>query len=231
LDSFDPKELITRNTVIARRVSSAVRLSAQDPAAEWRSARPIRFSTDWRGQSPDPELETEVRILWSPSTLYLRFTCRYRQLFVFDDSDLNGRRDRLWDRDVVEAFLQPPDLTSKSVAFNSTSRYRAFYKEFEIAPNSMWIDLDISPSGLNDLKSGLARSVQVNEANKTWAAELAIPMNALTTNFDPKAQWRANFFRAEGKIEPRTYMAWQPTHTPEPNFHVPESFGALGFAP
>jgi alpha-galactosidase len=231
VDSLHPEELKTRNTVIGRRVSSPVRLSAQDPAAEWRSARSIHFSADWRGQNSDPELETEVRILWSPSILYLRFTCRYRQLFVFDDSELNGRRDQLWERDVVEAFLQPPELGAKSNISVSNSRYRAFYKEFEVAPNGMWIDLDISPPGLTDLKSGLTRSVHVNEAKKTWTAELAIPMNTLTANFDPNAEWRANFFRVEGKIERRTYMAWQPTHTPEPNFHVPESFGILEFEP
>ena len=27
--------------------------------------------------------------------------------FLFEDSDPNGRRDHLWDRDVAEAFLQP----------------------------------------------------------------------------------------------------------------------------
>lgn len=192
---------------------------------------PTRFATDWRRQNPDPALATEVRVLWSPSTLYLRFTCRYRELFVFDDSEPNGRRDQLWERDVVEAFLQPPDLHAKSEKHVSKSRYRAFYKEFEIAPNGMWIDLDISPSGIADPKSGLTRSVHMNEAIKTWNAELAIPMNALTTNFDPNADWRANFFRVEGRVEPRNYMAWQATRTPQPDFHVPESFGRLKFQP
>jgi alpha-galactosidase len=192
---------------------------------------PIRFATHWRGQNPDPALATEVRALWSPSTLYFRFTCCYREIFVFDDSEANGRRDQLWERDVVEAFLQPPDLHAKSEKPVSNSRYRAFYKEFELAPNGMWIDLNISPSGLANLKSGLTRSVHMNEATKTWNAELAIPMRALTTNFDPNAEWRANFFRVEGRVEPRNYMAWQATHTPQPDFHVPESFGRLKFQP
>ena len=52
-------------------------------------------------------------------------------------------------------------------------------------------------------------------------------MKALTPNFDPKAIWRANFYRIEGKEEPRTYMAWQATGTPQPNFHVPSAFGSL----
>ena len=150
--------------------------------------------------------------------LYLRFECRYRELFVFEDSDSNGRRDHLWDRDVAEAFLQP-----------DPSRER-YYREFEVSPNGMWIDLDIFPGGLADLKSGMKRSVFLDEKAQRWAAELAIPMKALTTNFDPKAVWRANFYRVEGKEEPRAYLAWRPTGTPEPNFHVPAAFGRLRFA-
>lgn len=197
-------------------------LNSARPSPEWERARPIRFSSDWQGKNPDSELETEVRVLWSPATLHLRLVCQYRQLFVFEDSELNGRRDRLWDRDVAEAFLQPPRTAAD--ARHST------YKEFEIAPNGMWIDLDISPAGLADLNSGLTRSVHVDEAKQIWAAELAIPMKSLTAHFDPSQTWRANFYRVEGKAEPRAYLAWRPTHTPKPNFHVPEKFGILAFS-
>lgn len=223
-------------TIIAHRIFRDLRLDPDHSDEQWDFAEPTRFSADWRGQSPDPELETEVRLLWSPSTLYLRFLCRYRKLFFFDGSEPNGRRDQLWERDVAEAFLQPSDLIAKSRPGqagqqSSASRPYAFYKEFEVAPNGLWIDLDISPSGLADLKSGLTRSVHINQAKKTWAAEMAIPMDALTANFDPDAVWRANFFRVEGKTGPRSYMAWLPTHTPQPNFHIPQAFGILKFEP
>ena len=59
---------------------------------------------------------------------------------------------------------------------------------------------------------------------------MAIPVKAITAQFDPATIWRANFYRVEGKFEPRNYMAWQPTHTPLPNFHVPQKFGTLRFA-
>jgi alpha-galactosidase len=93
----------------------------------------------------------------------------------------------------------------------------------------MWVDLDIFPGGRADLKSGLRKSVFLDEKTKSWAAELAIPMKSLTSEFDPKAVWRANFFRVEGRQEPRKYLAWRPTHSPEPNFHVPSAFGTLRF--
>ena len=226
--------------ISACRVTNEIRLDAANSAKEWESAQPARFDADWRGRDSDPALETEVRVLWSPSTLYLRFACRYHELFVFEDSDPNGRRDHLWDRDVAEAFLQPdyPALEVDRVAPDALVRGGAdegvrpymFYKEFEIAPNGMWIDLDISPAGLADLKSGLTRSVHVDSQRKIWTAEMAIAMKAITAKFDPGAVWRANFYRVEGRAEPRQYMAWQPTHTPQPNFHVPQAFGTLRFA-
>lgn len=204
-------------TISALRVAREIPLDARHPAPDWSLAPPITFCADWQGQNPDPARQTEVRVLWTPATLYLRFQCRYRELFVFEDSGSNGRRDHLWDRDVAEAFLQP-----------DPSRLR-YYREFEVSPNGMWIDLDIFPGGLNDLKSGLQRSVWLDREHHTWTAELAIPMTALTSNFDPAAVWRANFYRVEGQEEPRFYSAWQPTNTPQPNFHVPEAFGNLRF--
>jgi len=206
------------NTIIATRIAGDLALDARHAAPEWTHAEPIRFSADWQGKNTDPGLETEVRVLWSPEMLYLRFACRYRELFVFEDSDPNGRRDHLWDRDVAEAFLQPPPAVGKN------------YKEFEVAPNGMWIDLDIFPAGLADLKSGMTRSVYIDKPKKVWTAELAIPMKSLTQHFDPAQPWRANFYRVEGPSEPRKYLAWQATNTPEPQFHVPERFGTIRFA-
>ena len=204
--------------IVAPYVEGEIRLDAAHPAAEWQKAHPAVFCSDWQGKNPDEQRETQVRVLWSSQVLYLRFECRYRDLHVFTDSDTNGRRDHLWDRDVAEVFLQP-----------DPSRER-YYREFEVSPNGMWIDLDIFPGGLADLKSGLKKSVILDTDGHKWTAELAIPLKALTPNFDPKAIWRANFYRVEGKEEPRAYMAWQPTGTPTPNFHVPSAFGRLRFA-
>jgi alpha-galactosidase len=220
-------------TITARRITSEIPLDACNPAPEWAHASPVKFCADWQGHNPDPARQTEVRVLWTPHTLFLRFICRYRELFLFDDSDPSGRRDQLWDRDVAEAFLQP-----------DRSQPRC-YKEFEVSPNGMWIDLEIgqpsevspgdqcgdsAPTSPQNLQSGLTRSVWLNREQAIWVAEMAIPMKALTANLDSAALWRANFYRVEGKREPRFYSAWQPTNTPQPNFHVPEAFGYLRFA-
>ena len=68
---------------------------------------------------------------------------------------------------MAETFLQPDPSREQ------------FYKEFEVSPNGMWIDLDIGPGQLDELKSGLQRSVVLDEKEQRWFAELAIPMKAL----------------------------------------------------
>jgi alpha-galactosidase len=184
----------------------------------WRATPPIRFSTDWKGENPNPRRETEVRLLWTPEMLFVRFQVRYLSLNVFLEADYNGRRDRLWERDVCEVFLQPqPDKARR-------------YREFEISPNGMWLDLDIGPGTKRNLESGMWRRVEVDELKKRWWAQLALPMESIIEPFDPAVVWRANFYRCEGTEEPRFYSAWCPTKTPEPNFHVPEAFGRLIFA-
>jgi alpha-galactosidase len=213
-----PEHGVTTDTATAVRLIGDVDGEGLPPDAAWKTAPQLRFNTDWQGQNADGLRETEVRLLWTPETLYLRFEARYRSITVFPDAESNGRRDQLWDRDVCEAFLQP----------EPSELWR--YKEFEVAPNGFWIDLDIAPGEKHDLRSGLRRRVDVDEENKRWRAVLALPMKSVVQRFDPSAVWRVNFYRVEGAQEPRFYSAWRPTRTAEPNFHVPEVFGRLIFA-
>jgi hypothetical protein len=186
-------------------------------AAWWERTPAIRFERDWRGEQAGPQRGTEVRLLWNAQTLFLRFLARYRELHVFSDARADGWRDELWERDVAEAFLQPGANDAR------------VYKELEVSPNGFWIDLNIAHGQKEEMRSGLRRRVMHDAEAQTWTAELAVPMQSLTPAFDPKRSWRANFFRVEGKVEPRFYSAWSPTLTSVPNFHVPEAFGHLEF--
>jgi alpha-galactosidase len=208
---------IRTDVAFAVRLVTAVDAEGFPAARDWEMAPPVRFCADWQGKNADPQRETEVRALWTCEWLYLRFIARYWTITVFSDAEANGRRDQLWDRDVCEVFLQPP--RSKP----------GCYKEIEVAPNGFWIDLDIAPGEKHDSRSGLRRRANVDEQDKTWQAVLALPMGKLTERFALPTVWRTNFFRVEGALEPRFYSAWRPTHTPQPNFHVPEAFGGLVF--
>lgn len=205
------------DTAFAVRLASRLAADGFPEEQAWELAPPLRFHSDWQGKNADVQRATEVRLLWTPEFLFLRFEARYRAITVFADAQPSGWRDELWNRDVCEAFLQPPGTTGRN------------YKEFEVAPNGFWIDLDIVNGEKQDLASGLKRKVAINEEAKTWGAVLALPIRSIVERFDSRAVWRVNFYRVEGQAEPRFYSAWRPTHTPQPNFHVPEAFGALVF--
>ncbi len=182
---------------------------------DWEGVEPVAFCYDWRGENEDPQRETRVQLLWSPDYLFMRFLCRYKNLYVFEDS--NSRRDKLWLRDVAEVFIQPGEADPVR------------YKEFEISPNGDWLDLDIHERRRSILFCDLASRVVVNPDAHIWTAEMGIPIKCMTAAFDPDGIWRLNFFRIEGPEPNRFYSAWQPTFTPKPDFHVPEFFGELRF--
>jgi alpha-galactosidase len=205
--------------VIAVRLRRPVDASGFPVEQDWQRAEPVTFCHDWQGKNEDPQRSTEVCVLWADDQIYLHFRCRYRSIHVFSDADPNGRRDELWERDVAEAFLQADQFGEK------------YYKEFEVSPNGQWLDLDITPQGLAHIGSGMKSRVAVDESAKIWIAELAVPIGAITSAFDPAQSWRVNFFRCEGCDPERFYSAWQPTETDTPNFHVPQKFGWLRFEP
>ena len=208
---------IRTDTAFAVQLAGTVDGNGLPLERAWEAAPPVRFSADWQGKNADKLRETDVRLLWNKEFLFLRFDARYRSISVFADAEPSGRRDKLWNRDVCEVFLQP------------RGSHPNYYKELEVAPNGLWVDLEIAPGETRDLHSGLRRHVTIDEAQKQWHAALAVPMKSLTARFEMPAVWRVNFFRVEGAEEPRFYSAWRPTNTPKPNFHVPEAFGALVF--
>ena len=203
------------NQIIASKLDRLLSNDGLPPASAWEKASPVMFCSDWRGEHPDSQRETQVRLLWSHEFLFLRFICRYREIYVYEGG--NSRRDKLWEKDVAEAFIRPPQNDLRH------------YLEFEISPNGDWLDLDIAPGEKTILFCDMKSRVTIDSHASAWSAELAIPINCLTSTFSPDDIWNVNLFRIEGAEPSRFYSAWLPTNTPQPNFHVPEAFGELQF--
>ena len=203
------------NQVTATRLKGSLDDGGFPSDAAWTGTEQVTFCSDWRAENPDPMRETSVRLLWSHEHLFIRFHCRYREIFVYPGAAC--RRDKLWLRDVAELFIQ-----------HETDELRR-YREFEISPNGDFLDLEIAPGSKKILYCDLRSRAALHHEAGTWTAEIAIPMNCLTPSFDPGKTWRLNFFRIEGQDPRRFYSSWIPTFAPQPNFHVPEVFAALKF--
>jgi Carbohydrate family 9 binding domain-like len=188
----------------------------------WQDCQPITINHYWSGEPAMLSRHAEARICRSSEALNVRFVCRQQEPLVVAD---NPRTDRktlgLWDRDVCEIFLAP-DPTDPSRYF-----------EFEAAPNGEWIDLGIiiTPTGREtdwDFASGFTTAARL--ANDQFLIGMRIPWSDAIPKPKSGEVWRVNLFRCVGPESPERYLAWQPTKTEEPNFHVPEVFGTLRFA-
>ena len=206
--------------IVARYTSHA--LSAADFENEiWQKCTPVTIEHYWSAEPAPVARHAEARICWSNDALHVRFLGNQKEPLVLSE---NPRTDKktlgLWDRDVCEIFLAPDP--------SNISRYF----EFEAAPTGEWVDLGITltPSGRVtdwDYASGLEAAARIDEDQ--LLVGMRIPWSDVLPKPEPGELWRVNVFRCVGPEAPERYLAWLPTRTPEPNFHVPEAFGWLRF--
>lgn len=187
----------------------------------WKKARWAKFDHDWADKRRYPQSETWVATGWTPGQFYLAYQCRYSSLNVYQEGDPAKDKWGLWERDVVEAFLNPDPA------------HVNHYFEFEVAPNNLWVDLkiDLDHKPFNDASwnSGYTHATRVGKS--VWTCEMRIPVASMAEHgyeIRPGAEWRGNFFRMDGKGE-RRGLCWSPTLTPRMNFHVPTRFGLIRF--
>ena len=189
--------------------------------SEWEKAKPARLDHYWSGEPAPKERHAEARILWSSKALHLRFVCHQAEPQIISSNPEKSKKTMgLWDRDVCEIFIAPdPNVIER-------------YFEFEAAPTGEWLDVAIHWSPENresdwEFQSHMTTAARVEKDRVTIA--MRIPWNHWIHKPEKKERWRINLLRCVGKDPDRGYLAWQPTRTPEPNFHVPQVFGWLVF--
>lgn len=188
----------------------------------WQAAQPITIDHYWSGEPAPASRHAEARIYWSNEALHVRFVGVQKEpLIVAENPRIDQKTLGLWDRDVCEIFLAP-DASNPSRYF-----------EFEAAPTGEWIDLGIvvQPDGREtdwDFISGFTTAAKL--AGDRLFIGMRIPWSEAIPKPAAGDVWRVNLFRCIGPEAPERYLAWLPTRTPEPNFHVPEVFGTLLFA-
>jgi hypothetical protein len=187
----------------------------------WNLADAITISTYWNGSNAPRGRSFEARLLWSRAFMYVRFDCEQEgPLIVSDQPDATKKTVELWERDVCEIFVAP----------DTTDLNRYF--EFEVAPTGEWLDLGIvaGPDGREtdwDYSSGMRSAARIDHDLVLLA--LQVPWKAFGRVPESGDIWAGNLFRCVGTGPDRGYLAWHPTMTDQPNFHVPRRFGSLRF--
>jgi len=190
----------------------------------WKKAERQHCDVDWNSGQRIHEAETYVASLWSTSQVYFAFWCKYGVLNIYEGEGTSKERWELWNRDVVEVFLNPDP------------RRPLHYYEFEVSPNNQWIDLEINkekePFNEAGWDSGFEHATRVDSKNHLWTCEMKISLKSLRVDgLRPGQEWRLNLYRADGPGDDsqRRFMSWSPNPGSKPSFHQPEGFGLIRF--
>lgn len=187
----------------------------------WKAAEPICVDSYWSGMKAPTGRQFRADLLWSDTALYARFEAdQAGEIVMSDRPQLEEKSMNLWDRDVCEIFVAPDRAQPRK------------YFEFEAAPTGEWLDVALdSTSGerVSDwgYASGMKTAAKVEDGRVVIA--LTIPWEAFGRRPEAGDVWLGNILRCVGKDPGRGYLAWQPTMTEQPNFHVPERFGEFRF--
>jgi alpha-galactosidase len=190
-------------------------------ASEWKKAAMVNIATSWDGTAAAPGRRFSARLIYSDVGLYVLFTGKQNEdLVISMQPVLNKKSIGLWERDVFEIFLAPEAEDPKR------------YFEFEVSPVGEWLDVALEILDGNRVSdwnfcSGMqvVSRIEIGQV----AAALFIPFRAFGIAPVPGDVWRGNLFRCIGHGPDRGFLAWKPTHTPKPDFHVPAAFGRLEF--
>ena len=213
--------MVDADIVEARHTASDPDVTDLD-STEWSEAAPVQIDRYWSGEPAPVGRHAEARILWSGQALFVRYVCNQAEPLVVNDYPQTITKTMyLWDRDVCEIFIAP-DL-------NVAKRYF----EFEVAPTGEWMDIGLDwTAGKRksdwQFRSGMTTAARIEKDCVTMA--MRIPWTKRLPAPERGERRRANLFRCVGSDPKLRYLAWQPTRTPQPFFHVPEAFGWLVFS-
>jgi alpha-galactosidase len=187
----------------------------------WNKSEPVYLTKLWSGKDAEECRQAKVCLFWNRKAMFVRFEASQTEPFFINHTIDNTRKSiGLWEKDVCEIFIAPD--------FENPQKYY----EFEVAPTGEWIDLAItwSPEKREtdwEYNSNMKAAAKILEDKVLLAIE--IPWTAFGKTPEVGDIWLGNMFRCIGEGDNRSYLAWQPTFTEVPNFHVPQAFGKIEF--
>lgn len=183
------------------------------------AASKARWETDWSGKATGAF--TSARFLWSESALYVLWELESSGANTDTSRPIDTERERLYQEDCVELFLTPDPARPKR------------YFEIETGPFGHYFDIDVDREKKREdvaWSSRIKVGTHRDPAQKKGVIELSLASPDIVRVLVAGAKLPMGLYRMEGKGE-RLYLAYRPTRTPKPNFHVPEAFGTLVLDP
>ncbi len=197
--------------------SDAITIDGVATDAAWTRAPAQTFLGDWSGAPT--KTATKARAVWSKDALYMLFELENAGLNTDTTKSTAVDREKLYEEDCVEIFVTPD------------GKKPTRYAEIEIGPYGHFLDLVVDAKKGDVSFSSVPTIATTRDASKRTAIiEVRLAAPEIVSMFTGGTRLPFAMYRMEGTA-PRQFLAWSPTHTKTPDFHVPEAFGILVLDP
>ena len=212
------------------KIEKEIALTGQLTDHLWETAPVIQLVDVETGNAP--EQRTEVRILYSESTLYIAFYCEDDYIW----GTYYERDSPVYNEECVEVFINPAGSDHQYYELNVSPKNILF--DACILSNRINQRADKDFTGLSGYDPDIETKVHVEGEpdlpgnGKYWSVEYAIPFKELYGAPNPVPlpgdRWRINLYRIDSPEKGKSrYYAWNPTG--KIDFHRPWKFGILHF--
>jgi hypothetical protein len=200
----------------AHKVDGAITIDGEIDDA-WKGSPPVSFTTDWSGA--EAGIRTSARFAWTKSALYILWELEQAGINADDSKPVAEERAKLYEEDCVELMIGPH------------AEDRTKYFEVEVGPLGHFLDISVERGAKKRQDVGWSSqskiATKVDRAKKKAVIEVEIRAPEIVAALRSGAGLPMALYRIEGKAPGRKYLAWSPTRTPKPDFHVPDAFGTL----
>jgi hypothetical protein len=235
-------------------LSYTVTYTATPPVIDGNINDPVWQQAVWTAQfqdiegdlKPRPSLQTQVKMLWDDSCLYIAARIQEPQVWAYQ----RHHDDIVFHDNDFEIFIDTKNTTHQYFEIE----VNALNTIFDLYLNKPYRDGGDGMASWNaeGLRSAINIQGTLNDPKNTdkgWTVEMAIPFKAINARFDLMAPhegttWRINFSRVEwdtkvvngkyvketdtaGNVKPEHNWVWSPQGII--NMHSPERWGYLQF--
>ena len=217
-------------TYCVRRAAGPVALDGAWDSAVWHRAgtAPVAHCV---GGDFEHQPVTQARVLYDDQALYVAFRVEDRYV----QAAAQTWHDKVCRDSCVELFFTPGEDTSVGYFNFEINCGGVMLAHFQPAPGENIRQMPLELCETIDIWSSMPHQVEPEIAEPTtWQVAYRLPLAILghflkITPPQTGVRWKANFYKCADKTSHPHWLSWAPIDTPGPNFHRPDSFGALLF--
>jgi hypothetical protein len=212
-----------------KKVNEPIAINGDWDKGPWAKVSPLAIKL-YMGTKPDHQPKTQAKVLYDANAIYVTFRVEDRYVRA-----VAGHQGNVCQDSCVEFFFIAGTDAAKGYFNLEMNCGGTMLLHHQIVPRSDSTPLAQADCDKITVYHSLPKTIdpEIKEPT-TWIVQYRLPFDILEKYTKivrpvPGAEWRANFYKCADMTSHPHWLTWTKVDRPQPEFHVPESFGELIF--